>query len=292
MKATAIDATQSRLGEGPCWHPKEQVLYWVDIEGCALQNYNPATGKTEEFPMPERISAVAPFSADSLLLALHKRICQYNPATGKLQQLAEIHDDPAIRLNEGKCDLSGRFWVGTMALDVRPGAAALYCVSPELQVQKVLQNLTISNGLAWSEDGHTLYFIDSPTRTIQAFDVEVTSGEILNSRAVVRVPENSGMPDGMEIDAQGNLWVALHGAGAVVCYNPETGKELHRVQVPAQNVTSCTFGGPNLDTLYITTAREWLSDEQLAQYPLSGSVFEVKPGVRGRKVNWFGNSQS
>ncbi|GAB3818271.1 hypothetical protein GCM10028895_15300 [Pontibacter rugosus] len=174
-----------------------------------------------------------------------------------------------------------------MALDVTPGTAELFCLHKNLEVKQVLQNLTISNGLAWSADAATLYFIDTPTHTIQAFNYDLATGEIGQKREVVRVPEEEGMPDGMDIDTEGNLWIALHGGAAVACYNPATGEQLQKIKVPAVNVTSCTFGGPDLDTLYITTAREWLSEEQLEQYPLSGSMFEVKPGVQGREVNFF-----
>ncbi|GHA55483.1 SMP-30/gluconolactonase/LRE family protein [Pontibacter akesuensis] len=287
LKATAIPGTESRLGEGPCWHPEEQVLYWVDIEGHALRKYNPDTAEVEVYLMPERINAVVPIAGGGLLVALHNRICTYETATGKLKEMAKPLNDATIRLNDGKCDPAGRFWVGTMALDVRTGAAELYRLDEKLQVNRLLQHLTISNGLAWSADAKILYFIDTPTQTIQAFDFNVATGEISNKREVVHVSEQEGKPDGMTIDSDGNLWVALHGGAAVACYDPRTGAQLHKIEVPATNVTSCTFGGLNLDTLYITTAREWLPAAQLEQYPLSGSLFEVKPGVRGRKVNFF-----
>ncbi|WP_025606452.1 SMP-30/gluconolactonase/LRE family protein [Pontibacter actiniarum] len=285
--ASTVAGTQSRLGEGPCWHPQEQVLYWVDIEGQALRKYSPGTKEVVAYPMPERVNAVVPMAGGGLLLALHNRVCSYNTATGEIGTLARPLTDASIRLNDGKCDPCGRFWVGTMALDVRAGAAALYCVQQNLQVTLALQHLTISNGLAWSKNGDTFYFTDSPTRTVQAFDFDLAAGSIRNPRVVVRVPEQEGMPDGLDIDVNGNLWIALHGSAAVACFNPDTGEQLQRVEVEAINVTSCTFGGPNLDTLYITTAREWLPEEQLEKYPLSGSVFEVKPGVKGREVNFF-----
>lgn len=287
LQATPIPGTASRLGEGPCWYPEEQVFYWVDIEGHSLRKFNPATGAVKDFLMPERVSAVVPMEGGNLLVALHNRICRYDPATGKFAELVCLLENPSIRLNEGKCDPQGRFWVGTMALDVRPGAAALYCINHDTQVRKVLQDLTISNGLAWSLDERTLYFIDSPTRTIQAFDFDAAKGDIKNSRAVVQVPEQEGMPDGMDIDVNGNLWVALHGSAAVVCYDPRSGEMLQRIEVPALNVTSCTFGGPDLDVLYITSAREWLTAEQLQKYPLSGSVFSARPGVKGRRVSCY-----
>lgn len=284
--ATAIPGSASRLGEGPLWHPQQQVLYWAGIEDCALRKYKPATGEVKVYQMPERVSAVVP-AAGKLVVALQNRVCKYNPATGELQELAHVMQNPDIRFNDGKCDPQGRLWLGTMALDVRPGAAALYRIGPGLQVTQVQQNLTISNGLAWSGNGRTLYFIDSPTHTIQAFDFNPATGQISNPQIVVRVPEQEGMPDGMTIDVAGNLWVALHGGGAVVCYNPGTGQELQRIEVPAQNVTSCCFGGENLDILYITSAREWLTEEQLQQYPLSGCVFEVKLEVQGLPADSF-----
>jgi sugar lactone lactonase YvrE len=275
-----IDA-RARLGEGALWNPREQRLYWVDIEGRLLHVHDPATGEDRSFPTGERVGTVVPREGGGVLVALQNGIHALDTRTGGMKLVVNPLTDRDVRFNDGKCDPSGRLWVGTMELSQKPGAAVLYRLDGDGRIQEVLQGVTISNGLAWSLDRRTLYYIDTPTRAVQAFDYDDRTGALRNGRVVIRVPPGEGDPDGMTVDAEGKLWTALWGGGAVARWDPETGKLLQKVHVPAPHTTSCAFGGAGLDTLYITTAREGLSEEHLRQYPASGGVFAATPGVRG-----------
>ncbi|MDX5482837.1 MAG: SMP-30/gluconolactonase/LRE family protein [Hymenobacteraceae bacterium] len=285
----ALDA-MARLGEGAIWHPQEKVLYWVDIEGKALHLYNPKNGEDRKIDVGARIGTVVPVEGGSALVALQNGIHKINTTTGELTFLKNPLKQPDIRFNDGKCDPKGRFWVGTMALDSREGAAVLYRMDHDLSLYLMLEKLTISNGIVWTADCQTMYFTDTPTRQVQAFDYDNESGGISNGRVVIEIPKGAGSPDGMTLDAEGKLWVALHGGAAVGRFDPQTGQMLQKVEVPATNVTSCAFGGENLDTLYITTGREWLSEEVLEKYPHSGGLFKVKPGVRGVPADFYRGS--
>ena len=192
---------------------------------------------------------------------------------------APIPDDGGkLRCNDGKCDPAGRLWVGTMGFGAPKEAGTLYCVLPDGEVVPKLRKVTISN----------MYYNDTPTGRIARYRYDAASGEISFDGIAVVLPEGSGSPDGMTIDGNDNLWVAQWGGSGVYCYNPRTGELLAKVEVPAPHVASCAFGGEKLDTLYITTARAGLTDEQLKQYPLSGSLFSCRPGVQGVPANVFG----
>jgi sugar lactone lactonase YvrE len=195
---------------------------------------------------------------------------------------------PALRFNEGKCDTSGRFWAGTMAYDETPGAGALYRLDPDGRASLMLIGVTISNGLAWSLDGRTMYYIDSPTRRIDAFSFTPETGEISDRRPVITIPGELGVPDGMTIDAEGGLWVALWGGAAVHRYLD--GRLAEVIRLPVSQPTSCAFGGSDLDELYVTSAREGLSFEQREAQQLAGAVFRVRPGVRGLPAAVFGGA--
>lgn len=288
IRAKLVLDAKATLGEGAIWHPIEKKLYWVDIVGSELHIYDPATGKDMQFPTGEKPGTVVPIEGGGALLATQNSIRTIDTGTGELSLVIQPLHDPQVRFNDGKADPSGRFWVGTMAYDTKKGAGALYRMDKDKRFHRVVDNVTISNGLVWSADKKTMYYIDTPTLTVQAFDYEDASGKISNGREAVRVPEAlGGSPDGMTIDANGKLWVALHGAAAVICCDPATGEILQRVEVPAPQVTSVAFGGENLDILYITTALEGLTPEQLERYPQSGGLFSAKPGVRGVQAEFY-----
>jgi sugar lactone lactonase YvrE len=279
---------QAELAEGALWNPHDQQLYWVDIEGKALHIFDPATGQDRHFPTHSRVGTVVPAAEKGfVVVALQSGIHRLNTATGELTRLTPPLADPAVRFNDGKCDPAGRFWVGTMALDARPGAATLYRLDAGHQLHGVLDQVTISNGLVWTADRKTMYYIDTPTHSVQAFDYDNATGSIRNGRRAFSIPAADGSPDGMTLDADGNLWIALWGGGRVNCYAPAAGQLLHSIPVPAPHTSSCAFGGPGLRTLYITTARHDLSPEALAQYPLSGDLFAVEPGVAGVPANLY-----
>jgi sugar lactone lactonase YvrE len=288
MQAQSILHAQAALGEGALWNPETARLYWVDIEGRALHLFDPATGQDVHWPTGKRIGTVVPMRNGHALVALQNGIHEMDPATGALTRLADPLTDEHLRFNDGKCDPAGRFWVGTFDLLGRAHAGTLYRFDPDGSTHVVLRHVTNSNGLAWSADLRTMYYIDTPTLAVQAFDYDHTTGHIENPRVIIRIPEGLGGPDGMTIDAEGKLWVAIWGAGQVHRYDPETGALLQTVHVPAPHTSSCAFGGPELKTLYVTTARGGLNAEGQAQFPLSGNVFAVEPGVAGVPACFFG----
>lgn len=277
-------------GEGPVWHAREGVLYWVDIAGCALHVFDPDSGRDRVVPTGVQVGAVAPRRSGGVVAALESGFAFIDTKTHTVTPICDPECNlPGNRFNDGKCDPAGRFWAGTCSLgcDV-PGAGSLYCLEPDLQARKVLDNLTIANGLAWSPDPSTFYYIDTPTFDVWAFDYDVETGSIRDRRVAVSVPQDEGFPDGMTIDAEGMLWVAHWGGSRVCRWNPHTGERLRTVRFPVENVSSCTFAGPSLDILYITTSRLGLDDQALAKQPHAGALFCIDPGVRGTETFEFG----
>ena len=271
QNAMLILDTRSVLGEGPIWNNEKGQLYWIDIERRQLHIYTPNNDRLESFPTNERIGTVVPVASGGALVALQNGIFTMDLSDGAMKLITNPLDTVSdVRFNDGKCDPVGRFWVGSMAMNEKQGTASLYMMNDQHQVKKMLGNVTISNGIVWSLDQKTMYYIDTPTMQIQAFDFDVATGDITNPRVVVAVPEGMGAPDGMTIDEEGMLWVGMWGGSAVARFNPENGELIQKVEVPAINITACAFGGAQLDTLYITTATQGMNAEQLKEYPHSG----------------------
>ncbi|ALW83707.1 hypothetical protein AUC43_00460 [Hymenobacter sedentarius] len=287
MQAQSIYPAQAALGEGALWNPETQQLYWVDIEGRSFHVFDPATGQDRRFCTGARVGTVVPMHNGDVLLALQTGIYQLNIATGQLNLVVNPLTEPTLRFNDGKCDPAGRFWVGTFDLEQKPHAGTLYRLDPDGSLHVMLRGITNSNGVVWSLDHRTMYYIDTPTLTVQAFDYDSGTGEIANPRVIIRIPQGAGVPDGMTIDAEGMLWVALWGGGRIQRFDPHTGEARETVEVPAPFTSSCAFGGPDLRTLYITTARSGLTPAQQQQFPLSGNLFAVEPGVRGVPAYFF-----
>ena len=281
MQAQSILHSQATLGEGALWNPETKQLYWVDIEGRAFHVFDPATKQDRQFSTGARAGTVVPMHGGNVLLALQTGIHQLNMATGQLNLRINPLTEPNLRFNDGKCDPAGRFWVGTFHMEQRPHAGTLYRLNCDGSLHVMLRGITNSNGIAWSLDQSTMYYIDTPTLTVQAFDYDNATGNIANPRVIISIFEGHGVPDGMTIDVEGKLWVALWGGGRVQRYDPGTGALLMAVEVPAPFTSSCAFGGPGLETLYITTARAGLTPGQQRQFPLSGDLFALEPGVRG-----------
>jgi len=270
------------VGEGPCWDARRQLLYWVDILSHELHIYDPATSTDRAINVGQYVGAVVTRAGGGVMLALHHGFGAFDPDSG---QLEIIHDPeahlPGSRFNDGKCDPAGRFWAGTLPLDNSPEIASLYCLDTDLTVRTMLTGVSNSNGLAWTQDNATMYYIDTPTHQVAAFDYDRTSGEISNRRVAFEVPSESGWPDGMCIDAEGMLWIGVWGGGEVSRWDPTSGSRVGGVRVPATQVTSCAFGGADLDELYITTARMDLDEAALAEQPFAGGLFRARPGVKG-----------
>ncbi len=268
------------LGEGPVWW--RDCLWCVDIEGRALHRFDPADGAHETWSVPGRIGFAVPTARGDWLVAQDASIASFRPGAGPPERLLQIEADTGgTRLNDAKADPTGRLFAGTMHLDATPGAGALYRVNDlSAQPERVVGSVTISNGLAWQAETGTMYYIDTPTGRIDAFEWCADTGGIGDRRPVAS-PEG-GSPDGMCIDAEGLLWVAMWGGARVSRIDPRSGREVGRVPLPCEHVTSCCFGGPQLDQLWITTARAGLDNRSLLRQPLAGGLFVADVGVPGR----------
>lgn len=272
-----LDATAS-LGEGPVWDARSSTLRWVDIEPGEVHRFDPASGVDTFFEVGEAVGTVAVRAAGGLVLATKSGLYTCLDNGGRRAVLHEV--DTAGRFNDGKADPWGRFWAGTM-VEGTDGAGALYRLDPDHSLHRVLTGVTISNGLGWSPDGRTMYYIDTTARGVDAFDHDPSTGELTARRRLIDVER--GWPDGMTVDADGCLWVALWDGWGVRRYAPD-GRLLTTVEVPARRVTSCAFGG---SALYITTARTGLTD--FTDQPKAGSLFACDPGVAGLPAGeWAG----
>lgn len=270
---------RAELGEGPIWDARTNTLLWVDLVRGQVRRYDPATGVDDCLQLDQPVGAVAVRAAGGLVLALRDGFSVY--ADGELQWIAETERDKhQNRMNDGKCDPAGRFWAGTMALDSTPGAGALYRLDSDYSVTKVLDGVTISNGLGWSPSKDKMYFIDTAQQGVDVFDYNHATGNVGNRRRLVDIPIGAGVPDGMAVDAEGFLWVALCFGWAVHRYAPD-GRLDRIVKLPVSLVTSCAFGGPDLTDLYITTGTLTLTEEQLREQPEAGGLFRHRPGVAG-----------
>ncbi|MDP8977412.1 MAG: SMP-30/gluconolactonase/LRE family protein [Actinomycetota bacterium] len=278
----------ARIGEGPVWDGPLRTLVWLDIPRGLVHGWHHDDGPREPFAVGQPVGAVAPRASGGLVAAVRDGFAFLQPGSGRVSTIDDTESDrPGNRMNDGKCDPAGRFWAGTMALDERPGAGALYRLDPDLRVERVLDGVTISNGLGWSPDGATMYYIDSPTGGVDAFDYDPDTGAVAGRRRLTDVAGPQGIPDGLTVDAEGCLWVAVFGGGRVQRHAPD-GALLDTVTLPVTQVTSCAFGGPDLDELYITSARQGLSEEALRDQPHAGGLFRHRPeGVVGLPVHQF-----
>ncbi len=277
-----LDA-RATLGEGALWDSKRHMLYWVDIIEKKLFDFDPSTKKNRAIDVGQFVGTVVPRKRGGVMLALHHGFCALDLETEKLTPIADPEKDlPDNRFNDGKCDPAGRFWAGTMSLVGKNNAGALYRLDPDLTVHRMLDGATTSNGIVWSLDSKTMYYIDTPTRRVDAFDYDIETGDIKKRRPAISIPESGGNPDGMTIDAEGMLWVAHWGGGRVTRWNPRDGKPLQTVRVPVSRTTSCAFGGEKLDQLFITTAQIGrFSQTPLPDEPHAGGVFVAEVGTRG-----------
>ncbi len=273
MRAEPVTAPLAAHGEGPCWEAQWGGLRWVDMLAGDVLSLEAATGQVRRRHVGTVAAALRPRRGGGMVLALERGFALDEPQ-GELTLLEPVWQDSGVRMNDGGCDPHGRFYCGSMAYDGAAGRGALYRLNHDLTVTTVLTGVTISNGLAWSPDGSLAYYVDTPTRRIDVFDY--TDDGVLTGRrpfATVR----RGFPDGLTVDAQGGVWVALWDGGAVHRYSP-TGELEAVVKLPVTRPTACTFGGDAFESLYITTSQ---LERDLAAEPLAGAVFRVDPGVAG-----------
>jgi sugar lactone lactonase YvrE len=276
VKAELIGDIRAAHGEGPVWDANRHRLFWVDLTGQRLLALDPENGSVELVDFPEPVCAVAPWNDGRLLVAFAKRLAWIDwPGGGRVEEIVAVEPAmPGNRCNDGKRDPAGRFWIGTMSHDGSvAGAGALYRLENDGTLARILDGLTIANGMGWSPDTRTMYFIDSPTREVWAFDFDSHDSAISRRRTIIRVPEDLGLPDGMTVDEGGRLWVAHWGAGCVCQWDPVTGDCLATVSTGCPHTSSCAFGGRELKDLYITTSRLALDEAALAAAPQSGGLF-------------------
>ncbi len=286
-KASLWYKFNAELGEGPVWLNDSEELLWVDINKGQVHATNTNTKQDKIIYQGDKTSCIIPVSNKEFLISDTSKIIVLNTDTKKNSEYISLKFKiPNVRFNDGKADPNGNLWVGTMEMNVLPNKGSLYLIDSEKNVNESVKDVTISNGLEWSLDKKTMYYIDTVKNGVYAFDFNEKS-EISNQRMAIAIPKYLGAPDGMTIDNQGNLWVAMWGGGSVICFNPKSGQILQKIEVDAPNVTSCIFGGKNMDTLFITTARDGLLEQELDKYPDSGSVFSVQTNVSGFNPNYF-----
>lgn len=286
IQANVVYPVPAIVGEGSFWDEDNQRLLWVDILDHKIYAYNPGNGSNTGYDLGLDVGTVVVTESGLCAYADENGIGFLNPITGeRIEGAKPEQEHPHIRFNDGKCDPRGTFWAGTMAYDCETGAGKLYEFDNNGNVKEKIADTTISNGLAWSKDNRRFYFIDSMTYELHQYDYDLATSDIANKEVLATFPEENGLPDGMAIDAEDHLWVALFDGGKVARVSPETGEIVFEVIVPAPKVTSCAFGGKNLDELFITTANYKMTEEELKQHPLSGSLFMAKVPYKGVVAN-------
>jgi len=287
MKTELLLDAKATLGEGPAWDSKTQTLYWLDILEKRIYSGTQILAQLDDL-----IGCFAPCKNGNLILGLsgaEKRVSfvDFDPATSQQTVLAALTESASNRLNDGKCDPAGHFLAGSMDMNETDPNGAFYSFDGK-QITRLLDGITISNGLAWSPDHKIFYYIDTPTREVNAFDYDVATGQIANPRVAIHIPESLGWPDGMTSDTDGNLWIAMWAGAQITKWNPNTGKLLEQIPLPAFQTSSCVFGGEDMNELYVTSARKGMSEENLKKYPLSGGLFKVETKVTGMPTFEFG----
>ena len=273
------------LGEGPLWDVREQALYWVDIRKPAVRRYDIGNRKLTAWTTPEMVGSLAVRKEGGLLLALKSALALFDPTSGSIRPVASPEADrPSQRFNDGKCDRQGRFWAGTMNDRARQPDGTLYRFGGS-ECAAIETGITIPNSLCWSPDGRTMYFSDSWTRTIFSYDFDPATGEVANKRPFATTVAPA-IPDGATIDAEGCLWCAEYDGWRITRFAPD-GRRMRSIELPLQRPTSCMFGGPDLSTLFVTSATQKLSVEELAKQPLAGALLAMDVGVRGLPESRF-----
>lgn len=281
------------LGEGPFWDAKNKLLWLIDGlsehgRGDDLYCIDMTTQEVKSWHIGKHLGCAIPSRDGRVLLNLQDGICLFDPVTEQLEELSDLERDiENNRLNDGKCDSTGRLWFGSMSMTANQPdrefeiTGSFYKMEADGTTKKFFDGVGISNGIAWNKDETRMYYVDTTPQAVYAFDFDVTCGEITNRTKIIDIDISEGSPDGMCMDAEGMIWVAHFGGWKVSRWNPETGERLGEIRLPCAQVTCPTFGGENLDTLYITTASIGLTEEERKAQPLAGCTFAVKPGVKG-----------
>ena len=275
------------LGEGPTWVARENAVYWVDIVSKKVHRYGVSDDTRQTWTFETEATSLAARQQGGFVGTVRDGFAIIDLEAGAVEPIAMPEADmPQNRFNDGKVDAKGRYWAGSMDDGEKLETGSLYRLDGDLSLHKMDENYTITNGPTFSLDGKTMYHTDTAKRTIYAFDIG-EDGTIANKRVLVKLEaEEEGYPDGMTVDSENCIWLGHFAGSRITRYSPE-GKILQIIAMPVPNITSCTFAGSDLDTLYITTARHLLSEEQIQKYPLSGSLFACNPGVRGLPTPLF-----
>jgi sugar lactone lactonase YvrE len=282
MKTEILFDVKATLGEGPAWDEKTQTLYWVDILGKRIYAGGEVLTELDDY-----IGCLAPTQNGHLIVGKRASFMDFDPANSQQTVLVTLPESATNRMNDGKCDPAGRLIAGTMDMNETDPTGSVY--SYDGKSNRVLfRDVTISNGMAWSADHKTFYYIDTPTCEVRAYDYDVKTGEIANRRKAFDVPKSLGWADGMTSDTEGNLWIAMWGGAQVTRWNPNTGQLLEQISVPALQSSCPVFGGKNRNELYVTSARKGMSESDLNNYPLSGGLFKVETKYEGMPTFEFG----
>jgi L-arabinonolactonase len=280
MTVTCVANTRDVLGEVPRWHQTEQALYWIDALKPAIHRLDPATGALESWTPPEKLGSFALSAGGGLIIAGRDGFALYDPRSGKFQRISDPENKAEENiLNDGRCDSRGRFWAGSMTKTMQRASGQLYRVDKG-RTDALDDDIWVSNGVAWSPDGKTMYFADSHVHTIFAYDYDLDTGSIGKRRVFAKVSDGPGVPDGASVDADGFLWSAMFDAGCIARYAPD-GRLDKTVEMPVSRPTAVAFGGPELATMYVTTARFRLPPEKLGAEPYAGGLLALDVGVKG-----------
>ncbi len=271
----------SVLAESPVWSGREHSLYFVDIKRRLIHRFEPRSREHRSWNLPEDIGSLALRSRGGAVVAMRSGFALFDFGDGAVRALANpVGGRDGLRFNDGRADPGGRFWAATVSERRQPGAAALYRLDPDGTCAEIAGGLTVGNGIAWSPDARTRYFADSWSRTVYAQEFDAATGTTRNRRVFTVFPEDAGVPDGATVDAEGFVWYAHYDGWRIARYAPD-GRLAREIMLPVQRPTSCQFGGPHLETLYVTSANNGLSAQELAKGPLAGSLFALDVGVRG-----------
>ena len=279
-QAACVAHTQDVLGEVPRWHPLERALYWIDAFKPAVHRLDPASGKLESFTPPEKLGSFAPRAGGGLLIAGRGGLAHYDPASGTLDRIVDPEGGGAVNiLNDGRCDRRGRFWVGSMSKTMERASGSLYRLERG-HLAAVDDGIWVANGVCWSPDERRMYLADSHVKTIFVYEFDLAAGTIGPRRVFATMGDRPGVPDGSSVDAEGFIWNAVFDGSCLLRYAPD-GRVNRIVQLPVSRPTACAFGGADLATLYLTTARFRLAPERLAAEPLAGGLLALDVGVKG-----------
>lgn len=280
MRTDVVTDHRASHGEGPVWDARTGNLRWVDMLAGDVLTTDPSTGATQRRHVGAVAAAVRPRRSGGLVMAIERGFALLGPEEETVQVLAEVWRDELVRMNDGGCDPQGRFYCGSMATDESPGRGSLYRLDADHSVTAVLEDVTVSNGLAWSPSGATAYYVDTATQRIDQFDFDPVAGTFHERRPLVEIPIEAGKPDGLTVDAEGGIWLALWAGGAIHRYASDGVIEA-KITLPVTNVTACAFGGNDLQDLYVTTSRLQAAASEMAT---AGTLYRVRPGVAGAPV--------